>query len=1187
VTGTTLQNRYRLDALLGAGGMGEVYRGRDLRLDREVAIKLIRGGGLDAELRDRLLREARAAAALNHPHIVTVHDTGEAGGEPFIVMELVAGGSLRHRHPGDVASIVRVGTQLCEALAHAHDQGIVHRDLKPENVLLAGSASTVNVKLVDLGIALARGSAQLTREGAVVGTAWYLAPEQALGQTVDGRADLYALGVLLYELLAGRRPFEGDNPLAVISQHIHAPVVPPRTWRADLPPELEAVILRLLAKLPEDRYASAREAGAALAAARLEPASEPGAAADTAAVVRLLDQLARGRMVGRRDEMEELRQLWNRAQRGQAHLALVSGEPGIGKTRLAREVVVLAQLGGAVVLQGGCYEFEATTPYLPFVEALRQWVRTSPAETLKERLGASAGELARLAPEIEAKLGPQPAPVSLPPQEERLRLFDAFTRMLQSLAGERGLLLFLDDLHWADHGSLALLHYLLRNLREERVLMLGTYREIELDRSHPLSDALIEWNRERLATRVVLGRFALEDSSRLLATLFGQDEVSADFAAAMHRETEGNPFFLEEVVKALIEQGQIYRGNGEWKRREVHELTIPQSVKAAIGRRLSRLSPETIEVLHTAAAIGKVFEFAELAAVAAGGEDKLLDAIDEASAAQLVRPDRGESFAFTHDKIREVLHDELNPIRQRRLHQRVGESLEKLYAGSLDAHVQDLAYHFAESSDLRKGLQYSLAAADQAERIYAHEEALSFLDRALECADALEDKARLAEVHRKIAAVHGLRGDGAKAVAAYERALALTTSRTVRAALHGAIGEVYTRVGDARALEHLEHALADFDPATQTNELALATAMMGRFHHYRAEHRKAVERLKEALALAEPLDDAGTLGQIYSFLAGAYQHLARFEESDRWAKRSIDLGVRKNDPMVEANGWEFLSENAFNTGRWKDAVDAAGRDRELGRKAGSYDRMVWADFGTLWGRHERGDLDEAARVGKEGLALADRMGEVRCGIFIASIYSLTEADRGERSHALELAERAVAAAERLRQIVLVSLSNRVLSHVLNGDGDFAGAAARCETCLTLGRETDNRVHRLALYPDYFEALLGLGRLDDLTRHLAEARALAEDCGSLYMAGIVERYEGQCRAARGDRAGAAEAFDRAVEILERIGTRLELARGFHMRGRARRAAGDAAGAREDLTAAHALFETCGAKPERDRVKSELG
>src|SRR5262249_19555306 len=159
-------------------------------------------------------------------------------------------------------------------------------------------------------------------------------------------------------------------------------------------------------------------------------------------------------------------------------------------------------------------------------------------------------------------------------------------------------------------------------------------------------------------------------------------------------------------------------------------------------------------------------------------------------------------------------------------------------------------------------------AADQAERIYAHEEALSFLERALECADALEDKDRLAEVHQRIGSVYGLRGEGPKAVASYERALALTTSRTARAALNGTIGEVYTRVGDARALEYLNAALADFDPAPQTNDLALATAMLGRFHHYRAEHHKAVERLKEALALAEPLDDAETLGQIYSFLAG-------------------------------------------------------------------------------------------------------------------------------------------------------------------------------------------------------------------------------------------------------------------------------------------------------------------------------
>jgi len=200
---------------------------------------------------------------------------------------------------------------------------------------------------------------------------------------------------------------------------------------------------------------------------------------------------------------------------------------------------------------------------------------------------------------------------------------------------------FIDDVHWADQGTLSLLHYLLRRLRNDRVLVLAAYREVELDRSHPLASALVDWNRERLATRIALGRLSRADTGALLAGLFGQDGVSEEFAAALFRETEGNPFFIEEVVKSLIEQNQIYRENGRWLRKETHELAIPQSVKEAIGRRLNRLTDATVDALRTAAALGKIFPFRELAAVSRSSEHQLLDALDEASAAQLIRSPPG------------------------------------------------------------------------------------------------------------------------------------------------------------------------------------------------------------------------------------------------------------------------------------------------------------------------------------------------------------------------------------------------------------------------------------------------------------------------------------------------------------------------------------------------------------------
>src|SRR6476619_5318339 len=257
--GTILRERYRLDSELGRGGMGTVFRATDLELRREVAVKILSATSQTSDGRERLVREARAAAALNHPHIVTIHDVGEASGFPFLVMELVQGPRLSQARPTDLARVVAIAVQICDALEHAHSHNIIHRDLKPDNVLLSTTGDSGGVKLADLGLALPVLDARISRAGIIVGTASYMAPEQAMGQTIDGRTDLYALGVLLYELTTGRLPFTGDDPLTIVSQHVHAPIVPPRVLRSDIPCGLETVIVRLLSKDPAQRFSTASE----------------------------------------------------------------------------------------------------------------------------------------------------------------------------------------------------------------------------------------------------------------------------------------------------------------------------------------------------------------------------------------------------------------------------------------------------------------------------------------------------------------------------------------------------------------------------------------------------------------------------------------------------------------------------------------------------------------------------------------------------------------------------------------------------------------------------------------------------------------------------------------------------------------------------------------------------------------
>ena len=1145
LVGAALGGRYRIDAELGRGAMGVVYRARDTELNRDVAVKVLPGEALGGEARARLLREARAAALLNHRNIVGVYDVGEEAGAPFVVMELVEGTNLRSAGTLSLAEVVSIARQLCEALEHAHAHGVVHRDLKPENVLLERGGDGPVAKLADLGVATT-GHARLTEEGAIVGTAAYLAPEQALGRPVDGRSDLYALGVVLYELVAGRLPFSGDDALVVISQHLHAPVTPPRAFRADLPPALEAMILRLLAKDPAQRFASAREVATALAELRDLGADGRGtakaAAGPATADLALLEQLVRGRLVGRVHELHQLRELWRLAQQGRRHVALVSGEPGAGKTRLASEAVVYARLNGAMVLQGGCYEYEASSPYLPFVEAVRRWVHDQPAELLRAHAGPVAAELVKLAPELEVRIGPILPSPTLGPNEERLRLFDHVARFLQSLAASGGLLLFIDDLHWADAGSLALLHYLMRNLQDERLLVLATYREIELDRAHPLAAALVEWDRERLVTRLRVERFRLEETGALLASLFGQATVSPEFAQVVHAETEGNPFFIEEVVKSLIEQGQIYRAGDGWDRKDVRDLTIPQSVKAAIGRRLDRLSPACAEALHTAAALGKVFAFAELIAVSPAGEEPLLDALDEACVAQLLQPRSAVEFAFTHDKIREVLIEELNPIRRRRLHQRIGEGLEKLYGAQALAHAEKLAYHYTESGDLERGLRYGMEAGRQAERLFALDQALGFFDRARECAEGLERPEALAEAEERMGRVHSVRGAYGEAVAHFERAIALLTSATRRAAIKGAIGEVYARTGDPRGLPYIEQALAELDPASQSNDLALVTAMLGRLDHYRGHHAQAITFLERARALVEPDGEPGTIGQIYAFLAGAYQHLARHAESDRWARRSIDLGERKHDPMAIASGYEFLAENASTCGHIAQALEHAARDLEIGLKIGSIDRQAWSWFPTAAAHRLRGDFDAADLAVRNCIGLCHRIGERRLEFMVkANVLSPLQADRGDLDAARATAEAALARGEESGLIFLRTQARFALAHLAFRLGEWQEVLERCRECEDILVGADSRMTRIVLGPLEAGALLAMGRPEDAWARSERGLAEARDAGNEITEGFLESVRGQILAAQGRRAEAIAAFDRGEAILERLGARPELER----------------------------------------------
>jgi ABC-type oligopeptide transport system substrate-binding subunit len=718
------------------------------------------------------VNEAQASAQLNHPNIVTIFDVGESNGTPFIVMEHVAGASLHEKPPASIPDLIHVASQVCAALEHAHAHNIVHRDLKPENILVADDGTA---KLTDFGLALSLAS-RTTSEGAIAGTVFYLAPEQALGQPVDGRTDLYALGVILYELAAGRLPFIAEDPLAVVSQHLYTPLVLPSTYHDAIPPALESLILRLMAKQPDDRPASAADVRLALLAIDVSEKS-PHAGQTTS----LLDRIARGRLVGREDELRQARSLWQRAAAGQSQILLISGEPGVGKTRLSRELAAQAIVSGATVLVGECFA-DAGAPYAPVSQMIQQAVDgRGPAELgLPEFVLA---DLMTLAPPLRARHPQIPPNPPAEPQVEQQRISASVVFLMTSLSRVGPVLLLLEDAHWADSATLGLLRHLAHRAAQPdlRLLTVLTYREVELDEARALHETLLDMNRQGLASRIKLTRLTREQTKEMLAVLF-QEEITAEFLDGIYRETEGNPFFIEEVCKALIEGGMLWREGGRWRRPRMVDMQVPQSIRVAIQSRLARLPEEAQEVLRRAAVLGREFEYDLLREVCDLDEEPLITALEAAERAQLVEPLRipGDArakssprFAFAHALIPHTLAESVSGLRRQRLHRRVAEALERLGADRLDELAPRIGRHFAEASAWDRAADYLLRAGDNAQSIYAYQEAIAAYEEALTILREQKDIEREARTLMKLGSLYHAVFDYPRSRTAYQEGFAV------------------------------------------------------------------------------------------------------------------------------------------------------------------------------------------------------------------------------------------------------------------------------------------------------------------------------------------------------------------------------------------------------------------------------
>ena len=709
-----------------------------------------------------------------------------------------------------------------------------------------------------------------------------------------------------------------------------------------------------------------------------------------------------GVFVGRSQAMAQLERALSDALGGRGRLVLLVGEPGIGKTRTASELATLAKSRGARVITGRSYEGEGAPAFWPWVQILRSAIDEIDRATLLPRLGSAARDVAQLVPELLPGSVTASGDPDLAPEQARFRLFDGITTFLKSVAHERPLVVVIDDVHWADKASLLLLQFLAREISDCPLLVLGTYRDVELRRQHPLAEILGGLAREAAYQRITLRGLGQEDVTRYLELVSGA-AAPRPLAEAVYEMTEGNPFFMEEVVRLLEAENRLHGSPDDATR-----VSLPQGVREAIGRRLDALSRECNDALSVASVIGRSFSATVLERAAQISSDRLLEVLDEAAGARVVVAAGGAQFAFSHALVRETLYEELSIVKRVQLHRRIGEILEEAYRMNPGPHLAEIAHHFfqaAPGGNVAKAVAYTMDAATRANEILSYEEAALHYRRAIETIELgtpVDETARC-EALLGLAGAEVSSGERDSALAAFERAAAVArqlgrADLLARAALgFGGPSDFFGMPDDDKLQALLEEAharLSSRDDAGLRAGVLARLASTGRYSESMAKRRELSRRAVElARETSDPAMLARALGaRLWSMLGpdDVEQRLDLGEELIELAKRTGDrsyailgheyrfssliaLGdVNTADREIEtldqlatevrrpADRWLVLwlrASRAMSDGRFTEAERLIQEAFDVGQQAQHPGAELVFGGQMLWLAHERGNSD--------------------------------------------------------------------------------------------------------------------------------------------------------------------------------------------------------------------------------------
>ncbi len=996
----TISN-FKILKKLGEGGMGVVYKAEDTKLERQVAIKFLpREIAAQDDVKKRFKIEAKAAAALNHPNIATIYQIEEVDDKMFIVMEYVEGQELRQlvKTLGSVPidDAITYAIQIAEGLQAAHKKGVVHRDIKGANIMLTENGQ---VKIMDFGLAKLSGQTQLTKEGMTVGTIAYMSPEQAQGMKVDQRADIWSFGVVLYEMLTGHVPFRGDYEQAILYSIMNEEPEPIPDLQNGGDLGLQQVVSKALAKDPEDRYQEMEDVLVDLRAIT--------GATKTAPVMRAVERHS----VGREKELAELHAALQNAFSGQSLLLCVAGEPGIGKTTLVEQFLDEVTIGGrpCLITQGQCSErLAGTEAYLPFLEVLagllQKEVDVSVAKLMREMAPWWYVQVAALSPDDAANTGIL-ADVQTASQERVKRELVAF---LQEVSSKRPLLLFFEDLHWADVSSIDMLAYLAPKFDAMRLLIVTTYRPEELLLTkHPFLQIKPDLLSRGQCREISLGFLPRQEIEQYLTLEFPDHNFPEAFAKLIHDKTEGSPLFMVDLLRDLKNREVIVEEKERWQlARSVEDikLELPDSVKGMIERKIQHLGENDHRLLVAASIQGFKFDSAVVGKVLEMDEEEVEERLQKLERDHLFVhiteedefPDRTLTlrYRFVHALYQNELYSSLARTKRSRLSRTAAEALESFYGEESSKVASELASLFEAARDFAKAVDYFGKAAQHAASVFAYQEAIALASRGLKLLDTLPESKEKeqrelslrAYLGGSLLATRGYADEGAgKAytrVRELSKKLGLDVENAV--AVSGLIPYLLTTLQQAATWDLGQELLELGEKeenmlllSTGHSTLGMAEQFLGNF----ATGSIHLERVVELDEAQKQDSDASMAG--WTVVVTTLDHLAWnvwiLGYPDQALQHSLKSKAHAEETRNPVNLVHYLGFAGFlhqGRGDVEKVLELSEECIAVSQENAYHLNMAWAIMQKGWALTQKGDREEGLAMMLEGLATWREMGMV-------------------------------------------------------------------------------------------------------------------------------------------------------------------------------------------------------------------